>query len=149
MRICIDARYVFPKMDGIGRYLINLIDTLSLLTKNDTSILFFILEVEEFANNSLLRKFDGRDNLNFIKIPVKPLTFQNHFVKKYLNELNIDIFHYPQFDLPFFLGNVKVVTTIHDLNPQKFDHFFPSKLGWIKKYYSILTNWTALKDLSE
>ncbi|HSL90556.1 MAG TPA: glycosyltransferase family 1 protein [Ignavibacteriaceae bacterium] len=145
MKVCIDARYVFPKMDGIGRYLINLIDKLSEITVSDENIQFYILEIEKFAEKSVLRKFDERKNITFIKVPVFPQTIKNHFVGKYFKHLKIDIYHYPQFDLPWFISGAKIVTSILDMNPQKLKEFFPTKLGWIKRYYSILTNWVALK----
>src|SRR5690606_29137003 len=69
-----------------------------------------------------------------------------NFLYFYLRHLQLDIFHYPQFDLPFFLPkNVKVITTIHDLNPQKFPEFFQTTLGRLKKYYSIFINSFTLK----
>src|SRR5690606_30986551 len=146
MKVCIDARYVYPKIDGIGRYLINLIDNISLLSLNDSKIHFYVLEIDEFAHSSLLRNFDNRKNLTFIKIPIKPLSVRNNFLYFYLRHLQLDIFHYPQFDLPFFLPkNVKVITTIHDLNPQKFPEFFQTTLGRLKKYYSIFINSFTLK----
>lgn len=145
MNVCIDARYIFPKIDGIGRYLINLIDKLSQITLCDENIHFYILEIEKFSENSLLRKFDERKNITFIKIPVLPQTIRNHFIGKYFKHLDIDIYHYPQFDLPWFVSGVKIITSIMDMNPQKLKEFFPTKLGWIKRYYSILTNWVALK----
>ncbi len=145
MKVCIDARYVFPKMDGIGRYLINLIDNLSELTMSNQNIHFYILEIEKFSDNSLLRKFDGRQNITFIKIPILPQTIKNHFIGNYIKHLDIDVYHYPQFDLPWFISGVKIITSIMDMNPQKLKEFFPTKLGWIKRYYSILTNWIALK----
>jgi glycosyltransferase involved in cell wall biosynthesis len=145
MKVCIDARYVFPKMDGIGRYLVNLIDELSNISLGDPGIHFYILEVDEFSTSSYLRNFDDRKNLTLIKIPVKPQTLKNNFIASYLKELKIDIYHYPQFDLPIFLPDAKIVTTIHDLNPQKFKGFFSSKAGWIKKQYSVYMNAFALK----
>lgn len=144
-RICIDARYFFPQMDGIGRYLYNLIDQITIITHKTNEYHFIILEVEEFANSSLLRNFDNRKNITFLKIPVKPQTIKNHFIGKYLKNLQIDLYHYPQFDLPWFVSGFKIVTSILDMNPQRMPGFFPTKTGWIKKYYSILTNWIALK----
>ncbi len=144
-RICIDARYIFPKMDGIGRYLYNLIDQITIITSKTNEYHFIILEVDEFANTSLLRNFDSRKNITFLKIPVKPQTIKNHFIGKYLKKLQIDLYHYPQFDLPWFISGFKIITSILDMNPQKMPGFFPTKTGWIKKFYAILTNWVALK----
>ena len=145
MKVCIDARYIFPKIDGIGRYLLNLIDKLSEISLAKESIHFYILEVEKFSQDSSLRKFDARKNITFIKVPVLPQTIKNHFIGQYIKYLGIDIYHYPQFDLPWFVSGVKIVTSIMDMNPQKLTEFFPTRLGWIKRYYSILTNWVTLK----
>jgi len=99
--ICIDARYIFPNMDGIGRYLYNLIDEISLLTEKRKDIKFLILEIDKFADTSILRALDNRQNLQFVRIRVFPQTVRNHFLQNYLKKYQIDLFHYPQFDFPF------------------------------------------------
>src|SRR5690606_41095424 len=137
MKVCNDARYVYTKIDRIGRYLINLIDNNSLLSLNNSKIHFYVLKIDEFAHSSLLRNFDNRKNLTFIKIPIKPLSVRNNFLYFYLRHLQLDIFHYPQFVLPFFLPkNVIVIITIIDLNSQNITEFFINTLGSVKKYYS-------------
>jgi len=141
--ICIDARYIFPNIDGIGRYLYNLIDQLSILSKNRKDIKFIVLEIDKFANTSILRSLDNRQNLQFVRLGVFPQTLRNHFLHKYLKKYQIDLFHYPQFDLPLFLRYPAVVT-IHDLNPQTYKDFFLGIKGIIKKNYSIFTNYFAL-----
>ena len=83
-RICIDARYIFPQMDGIGRYLYNLIDQITNITSGTNEYHFIILEVDEFAAGSLLRNFGNRKNITFLKIPAKPQTIKNHFIGRYL-----------------------------------------------------------------
>ena len=141
--ICIDARYIFPNMDGIGRYLYNLIDEISLLTEKRKDIKFLILEIDKFADTSILRALDNRQNLQFVRIRVFPQTVRNHFLQNYLKKYQIDLFHYPQFDFPFFI-NYPSVVTLYDMNPQTHTNFFHGKKGIIKKYYSILTNYVAI-----
>ena len=142
--ICIDARYIFPDMTGIGRYLYNLIDQITILTQDRKDIKFLILEIDKFAENSILRALDNRPNLNFVKVQVFPQTIRNHFLQSYLGKYQIDLFHYPQFDFPFFM-NYPSVITLYDMNPQTHPNFFPGMIGFIKKYYSILTNYVGLK----
>ncbi len=141
--ICIDARYIRPQMDGIGRYLFNLIDQLSLIDINYNNYKYFILEIEKFSKDSILRGLDNRTNITFIKLPVQPQTIKNHFISTYIKKYQIDLYHYGQFDLPWFLP-APTITTIHDLNPQAFPNFFNSFSGKFKKQYAIFSNWIAL-----
>lgn len=146
--ICIDARYLFPRMDGIGRYLYNLIDEISTLTELRKDIHFLILEIDEFAEKSPLRFLEKRKNLRFVKMSIFPQTIKNNFLQFYLRSYHIDLFHYPQFDFPFFM-NLPSVVTIHDLNPQIYKNFFRGLKGILKKYASILMNYVALNKASK
>ena len=142
--ICIDARYVFPKIDGIGRYLYNLIDKLITIVDDRDDIHFKILEIEKFREKSILRNFDGHKNFEFISLGVFPQSLPNHYLHRYLRNIPFDLFHYPQFDLPWRIQR-PTITTIHDMNPQRFPLFFGGGLGYVKKYYSILANDIALR----
>ncbi len=142
--ICIDARYIFPQMDGIGRYLYNLIDKISMLDTNGYH--FHVLEMDVFAHGSILRKFESRNNITFHKISVFPQSFRNLYINSLLKGMDIDLFHYPQFDLPWFIGEkIAVITTIHDLNPQMYPGFFVGFEGKLKKMYSYIMNYIAMK----
>lgn len=144
INICIDARYIFPNIDGIGRYLFNLIKHLSNITYDRPDIKFEVLEIEKFSKNSILRNLDERKNITFIKIPVLPQTIFNHFIYYYLRKKDISLYHYPQFDFPLIMKFPSVVT-IHDLNPQTYPKFFKGTIGWFKKYYSIFENSYAIR----
>ncbi len=145
--ICIDARYIFPTIDGIGRYIFNLIDHLLPLIEQYDDLSLLVLELDKFKKNSVLRNFDGREKIRCVGLSVLPQTFQNQFLHNWLKSYAFDLFHYPQFDLPWMI-NKPTITTIHDMNPQIYPQFFGSGAGYIKKYYSISANLIALKRSS-
>ena len=142
--VCIDGRYIFPQMDGIGRYLYNLIDSLSLLIEDSNEISLQVLEIEKFREHSILRKLKERRNIRFVSLPVYPQSIKNHFLNNWLKQDSFDVYHYPQFDLPWFIDK-PTITTIHDMNPQMYPGFFGGGGNDIKKYYSIMANYVALK----
>lgn len=110
MKIAIDARMY--QESGIGRYIRNLIDKLQrldfeneyliLLTKADFSNL-------EFRDNfkKVLADFRWYGLTEQIKIP------------KILYNLEVDLVHFPHFNVPIFFKD-KFVVTIHDLIHQHF-----------------------------
>lgn len=130
-------------MDGIGRYLFNLADKISLYNELENNFNFLILEQKQYAANSILRSLEGRKNLEFFQLSVYPQSILNHFLALYIRKYKIDLFHYGQFDFPLSLSMPSIVT-IHDLNPQLFRNFF-SKNKILKKNYAILSNLIALK----
>lgn len=110
MRIGIDARLYSES--GIGRYIRNLITHLQRL---DTSNEYFILlgkkeyQELEFTGNfrKVLADFRWYSLKEQIKLP---------FI---LNDLNLDLVHFPHFNIPV-IYNGKYIVTIHDLIHQKF-----------------------------
>jgi len=142
--IGIDCRFIFPKMDGIGRYLYHLTDSITELTADDKLIRFTALEVAEFKDNSALRSLEGRKNLSFAPVDLKPLGLKNHLLESRLASLEIDLLHYGQFDLPWFL-KTPAITNILDLNPQFFPGFFEGASGKLKQTYSRVCNRIALE----
>ncbi len=130
-------------MDGIGRYLYHLLDSITKLAYDDPSLRFTVLEVDEFKEKSVLRALEDRKNIKFVPLNLKPLGIKNHFLQSRIDNLGIDLIHYGQFDLPWFL-KIPAVTTIHDLNPQFFPGFFEGASGKFKQTYSRLCNYAAL-----
>ncbi len=116
MNIGIDARWIFPKVSGIGAYTRRLIENLARI---DNENQYFI-----FSNNSeLLEKYNlvSKSNVSLAKfqhsanVPIMPGQ-----CRKY----SLDVFHEPHFLNPLFIS-CKLVVTIHDLIPLCFPHFTP------------------------
>lgn len=143
MRIGIDARWIFPKISGIGVYTQRLISNLARVDKKND---YFI-----FSNNlPLIEKFGIKSFSNFSLIdfthsansPLNQFSLPSQFKK-----LDLQVFHSPHFFTPLFI-KPKLVVTLHDLIPLLFPHFTPRakkvKILWL--YKSILKCTTAKAD---
>lgn len=131
MRIAIDARMLTNTLTGVGRYLLNLIKHLAEIDKENE---YRILAASRLSLDNFLSKFQAP---NFRKIIVKTpmVSPRQHFtIPPVLRRERIDIFHYPQFDLPLF-QKCKSVITIHDLNVLQIADYFP-KQRFIRRTYS-------------
>ena len=108
MKICIDAR--FYQESGVGRYLRNLISSLKILDKkNIYSILLLPKDYESFNSTSNFRK---------VLAPFNWYGFAEQFkLPTLLNQLDLDLVHFPHFNVPVFYKG-KFVVTIHDLIQQ-------------------------------
>lgn len=110
MKIGIDARLY--NESGIGRYIRNLLNLLQIL---DIKNQYFIFLLESDYKNL---KF----NPNFHKVLANfkwyGISEQIKF-PKILNQQNLDIVHFPHFNVPIFYKG-KFIVTIHDLIHQKF-----------------------------
>lgn len=110
MKIAIDARML--NESGIGRYIRNLLRELQ---KQDLKNEYFILLLKKDFDNL---KF----NLNFKKVLADFRWYglaEQIKMPKILRDLNVDLVHFPHFNVPFFFDG-KFVVTIHDLIHQHF-----------------------------
>ncbi len=110
MRIGIDAR--FYNESGVGRYLRNLIKNLQILDyKNDY---FIFLLPKDFSN------FSETKNFQKVLADFAWYGFAEQFkFPKLLNKYNLDLVHFPHFNVPIFYTG-KFVVTIHDLIHQRY-----------------------------
>lgn len=116
MRIGIDAR--FYNESGVGRYLRNLIRSLQVLDKQ--SLILTNARIRQNQYFILLLKKDYEEFVetkNFKKIlaDFKWYGFAEQFkLPKLLRQLNLNLVHFPHFNVPIFYTG-KFVVTIHDL----------------------------------
>lgn len=105
MKIGIDAR--FYDESGVGRYLRNLILNLSVLDKKNQ---YFILLLKKDYE-----RFTETRNFKKILADFKWYGFAEQFnLPKLLRQLNLDLVHFPHFNVPIFYTG-RFVVTIHDL----------------------------------
>lgn len=110
MRIGIDAR--FFNESGVGRYLRNLIINLQILDKKNQYFIFLLhKDMELFKASSNFQKISADFNWYGFAEQYK---FPN-LLRKY----NLDLVHFPHFNVPIFYGG-RFVVTIHDLIHQHF-----------------------------
>ncbi len=129
MRIGIDARFYGSVGKGLGRYAQKLIENLERVDKKNQYFVFLLKEnFEEFQPK----------NKNFKKVLAnyRWYTFSEQVnMPKLLNKYNLDIVHFPHFNVPIFYRR-KFIITIHDLILLRFPTRKATRLNpifyWIK-----------------
>lgn len=109
MKLYIDG--LFYKSSGIGRYYANLLKGLSGEFEIVTSVpLKYKNQFEnEFKNYNITPVFVNYDKFSFENL------FQHH---KILNNLkDVEIFFFPQINVPLFFNHPNIVVTVHDFIP--------------------------------
>lgn len=105
MKIGIDAR--FYNESGVGRYLRNLIDNLKVLDKENQYLIFLLpKDYEQFVKTK---------NFQAVFADFAWYGFAEQFkLPKLLRKFQLDLVHFPHFNVPIFYTG-KFVVTIHDL----------------------------------
>ena len=107
MKILIDARLYGLENAGLGRYLINLIDSLE---KIDSKNEYVILLRKKYFNELKLKP-----NFRKVLVDVRHYSFKEQMIlPKIIKRENPDLVHYPHFNVSFF-SRKPFVVTIHDL----------------------------------
>lgn len=110
MRIAIDGRLI--NESGVGRYIRNLLKNISSLDKENE---YFILLKKRDMNN-----FKYGENFTNIEADFNWYSLNEQIkLPKILTDLNLDLAHFPHFNVPVFYKG-KFVVTIHDLIHQHF-----------------------------
>lgn len=113
MRIGIDSRMYSPKFTGIGRYVKELIDHITVLDTENEYVLFF--NEEEYAK---YMPPNPRVSKRRVKANHYSLREQTTFTKA-LNSEELDLVHFTHFNAPV-LYKKPCLVTIHDLTLSKF-----------------------------
>jgi len=110
MRIGIDARFFGIRQKGLGRYTQKLIENLEKIAVADGNQYFVFLKKENFDEYQ-------PKNSNFHKVlaDFQWYTFaEQFFLPRVLYRFNLDLMHFPHFNVPILYFR-KFVVTIHDL----------------------------------
>jgi glycosyltransferase involved in cell wall biosynthesis len=123
MKIAIDARWIFPRMSGIGRVTENLITHLGRIDRENRYLVLF--------NDDSLRArygetWKGHPNLETTLIPWSIFSPLGQIgLAPFLRRAGADVFHSTNYFIPLSLRGPKAVITIHDLIPLMFPEFTP------------------------
>jgi len=113
MRIGIDARMWGEGQTGIGLYVENLVRHLLEIDKKNQYVLF--LRKDYFSALEFSQK-----NVEKVLADYKWYSYNEQFYfPALLKKMNLDVLHFPNFNIPIFYNGKKVVT-IHDLTTHKF-----------------------------
>jgi glycosyltransferase involved in cell wall biosynthesis len=129
MNIAIDARWIFKDISGIGNYTRNLLE---IYAKDPGHHKYKVLFTDrEIADRTIAQT--GMDQASHMETAIIPWGIfspkSQCKLPTYLKQQNIQVFHSPNYMLPFLAfqrkgrGRIRAVTTIHDLIPIRFpDH---------------------------
>jgi len=132
MRILFDARLLSNQTTGISNYIRNLLNVLLKIKCDNLYTILLRNEIVHRENKDLLELVNSNSNIAFLDVSaIGPIN--QILTPILLREKNIDIYHYPHFDLPGFMSYSSVIT-IHDLKYIIKPSFFP-ELSILKKKY--------------
>jgi glycosyltransferase involved in cell wall biosynthesis len=133
MIIGIDCRTLSGQMNGVNRYLKNLLSTLSEIDAKNKYILF---SDKEFLNNVNL----GDNFKKEILRNKSNLLWEQFILPKFLNDQKVDIFHCPHnYGVPC-AKRWKVVLTLYDIIPYKFPNFWKNRSKVLRFMYKLSLN---------
>lgn len=127
-KIGIDARMI--EMSGIGTYIQHLMDS-------------DIYDVA-LGKTSLIKKYNDKVNTINYETPIYGIKEQLKFPYRQIKNSNIDIMHFPHYNVPLFY-NKEFIVTIHDLTHLILPEFLPNKFAY---YYAKFMIGHAVKKSS-
>ncbi|SFP37865.1 Glycosyltransferase involved in cell wall bisynthesis [Butyrivibrio proteoclasticus] len=137
MRIGVDLLWVKPgKNGGTESYVRNLLDGFQSYISDHTFVLFTSKD-----NAESFQKYNSRQ-FEMVICPVNTASFvkrviwENIHFFKYTKKEKIDVWFFPVYSRPFFMGNVPTITVIHDLQSLHYPEYFSKirniyfKMAW-------------------
>lgn len=123
MKIAIDARWIFPRISGIGRVTEKLIQYLGKIDPENHYLLLF--DHPELLRQ-YARQWEEYPRLETALVPWRLFSpFDQWGLPSWLRKNGVDLFHSPNYLYPLLMNSPPVVVTIHDLIPLKFPEFTP------------------------
>jgi len=136
MRIGIDIRAIGHQRTGDETYTLQLVKSLA---KNDDKNIYFLYTTAESKKDiDKIRKLLAIQNTNFQIKTVKAL---NRFLwtawslPQQAKKDGVDVLHVQYITPLFFTGNLKIITTIHDVSFARYPQFIAKKDLWLLKLF--------------
>ena len=125
MRIGVDLLWVKPgKNGGTESYIRNLLDGFQEYVYDHTFVLFTSRD-----NAQSFQKYNGKQ-FEMVICPVNTASFvrrviwENIHLFKYTKRNKVDVWFFPVYSRPFFMGSVPAITVIHDLQSLHYPEYF-------------------------
>lgn len=116
LRIGIDGRAIYKKIDGIGRYSLNLIRNLASIDHTNQYVIF--------KNQEVTERLAPAENFREVAVRFRHLSLRSvAYLPLLMKGLDLDVFHAPFFICPAW-GIKNVIITVHDLMALTFPGFF-------------------------
>lgn len=150
MRICIDARWIFSELSGVGLYTQELIRALARADReNEYLLLFQHLDVQERTRAAT--RFDQFPRFRAIRVPYGVFSPRNQAaLPLLLARHRVDLYHSTNYMMPLVrLGRVRRAVTIHDLIPLLFPDHAPKakKARFFPVYKALMRSVAHRADL--
>lgn len=150
MKICLDARWIFPELSGIGLYTQELIQALAREDRvNEYTLLFENAAVRE--RTRAVTRFDQSPRFHTQLVDYGLFSIKNQIrLPRLLKEGGFDVYHSTNYMMPLLcFGPVKRVVTIHDLIPLLFPDHAPRsrKTRFFPLYKGLMLEVGAKADL--
>jgi len=134
LNIVIDARWIFPRISGIGRYTRELIKALA---EEDQENHYMLLFDRQDVMQQVLEETGAYHAPRFVmrRLPYGLFSAWNQVgLPVWLRRIGAHVYHSPNYMLPFLAfprghkGRIRCVSTIHDLIPLLFPEYTPRAL---------------------
>lgn len=125
MKIGIDARFYGPLGKGLGRYTQKLIENLEEVDDENQYIIF--IKKENFKDYKPIKRNFKKVLADYRWYSLTEQLYLPSLIKKY----NLDLMHFPHFNVPFFYYE-KFIVTIHDLILTQYPTERATTLGPVK-----------------
>ncbi len=131
MKIGFDFRMGGSVNSGIGRYVFELITHILEIDKNNSYVIFY--NSQNNTSSDLYRLKNGFNNVELVEAPYRHYSLAEQIrFPKLLNKYNLDLVHFPNFNVPVLYKKPYVVT-IHDMVHHKISGHKKSR---ILKFYA-------------
>ena len=114
LRVGFDCRFVLDKPTGIGSYTLGLVR--GLLERAEEVQLVLITGTPAPA---ALQHWLRHPRVEHVEVPLHPVGLrQKLLLRRYLAPLQLDVYHYPHYDIPFGFRSNGVITVHHFIDPR-------------------------------
>lgn len=137
MNIGIDARMLGTMHGGIGRYVFELSKNLAQVSPLDDFFVFYNVKQSDFTQVDELKSLP---NVFMVATKIRHYSLMEQIsFHRLLNKYNLDLMHFPNFNVPL-LYNKPFVVTIHDLVHHKISGHKKSRYLHFLAYKKIIQN---------
>lgn len=150
MRICIDARWIFSELSGVGLYTQELIRALARVDhENEYLLLFQRVDLQERTRAAT--RYDQNPRFRPLRVPYGVFSPRNQVaLPLLLARKRVDLYHSTNYMMPLArLGRVRRAVTIHDLIPLLFPDHAPKakKARYFALYQTLMRQVARRADL--